>query len=129
MGEPTVSETFRDVITSAAGSLYQTCSCGKCYFAGGIRALEWEEGELEEFQERAKKEPEKFIESPDDSIGWAMFGGWVFVWDCENCPIMESIEVLIWNEKRRIVEYIKRRVAEEKKAADGDVAMMEGLNA
>lgn len=123
-----VSETFRDVMTSAAGSLYQTCCCGKCYFAGGSHAIGWEEGELEEFQERARKEPDKFIESPDDSIAWAAFHGWTFVWDCENCPTMARVEDLIWSERRRVAEFIKRRVAEEKEKADKDSKITEGLD-
>lgn len=124
MGNTKVSEIFRDVVTSGGGTPVQTCACGITYYADGDRAC-YDPGEKEALEKEAKEKPGKIMSSPNDGVSFAYFGGLTFVFECENCSVMEKYEKLIWRERRRIIEYIKRRVAEEKKAANEDAALLE----
>lgn len=114
-----VSELFRDVVTTGGGTPVQTCACGTTHYATGDHAS-YDEGELEKLEEEAKTNP-KMIPSSNDCVGFASFGGLTFVYECEDCPVMEIYERFIWAERRRIIEYLKRRsVAELEDAKDNE---------
>jgi hypothetical protein len=121
-----VSELFRDVVTQGGGTPVQTCSCGKTYFADGDKAC-YDPGEKEDLERQASEKPEKYISSSNDCIAFACFGGQTFVWECEDCPVMSKYETFIWTERRRIIEYIKRRTEQELSDAKENAELLEGV--
>ena len=121
-----VSEIFRDVVTSGGGTPVQACACGVTYYADGDRAC-YDPGEKEALEKEAKEKPGKIMPSPNDCVSFACFGGQTFVYECENCPVMEKYERFIWDERRRIIEYIKRRTAQEAAVAKETKDLLEGV--
>jgi hypothetical protein len=120
-----VSELFRDVVTQGGGTPVQTCACGKTYFADGDKAC-YDPGEKEKYEGLAMINP-LYIPSPNDCVAFASFGGHTFVYECEDCPVMAKYEKFIWSERRRIIEYIKRRTTAELTDAKESAELLEGV--
>lgn len=67
------SEDFWDTIIHS-GSIVSTCEfCGKTHYSTE-EENSFEEGELEELREKAKKEPDKYIEH-SDMVRWGTLNG------------------------------------------------------
>lgn len=114
------SEKFYDAAISA-GSLVVDCEfCGKTYFAT-LEKGTYDEGELEGLREKAKKNPEKYIEYPNDyTIHWGRLNGKQFVYECCDEEIFK-FENFIWQHRFIIASYIRARADEEKKEAEIEV--------
>jgi len=99
------SEEFYSAVISA-GSLVISCEfCGKTYFATENENM-YEEGELEELRENAKKKPEKYVEDTSrDTINWGILNGKQFVYECCEEEIVK-FEQFIWNHRFVITKYL-----------------------
>lgn len=119
-----ISDEFDRALTWT-GSIRAVCSCGRTTFASGSQALGYEDGELEELQQRATDDPDRYREDPSsDGIGIAHLGGREYVWECP-CGQLPTIEAFLWGNRKAIVDYYKRRASSEKKAADSFAASLE----
>ncbi len=101
------SKLFEDIFTDC-GSVVKTCEfCGVTHFSaddlGG-----YDGDELSLLEEMGKEEPGKY-KSRDCSIGSGFIGGKQFVWQC-GCNGTQKYEDFIWENRKRISEYIKRRL-------------------
>jgi len=66
----------------------------------------YEEGELEELREEAKKEPDKYIEDPSrDTISWGILNKKRFVYECCEEKVAR-FEQFIWNHRFAIINYL-----------------------
>jgi len=115
----TSEEFYNAAIT--AGSLVIDCEfCGKTYFATAEEGI-YEEGELEGLREKAKKEPEKYIEDPNnDVIHWGRINGKQFVYQCCDEEI-HKFENFIWDYRYMIANYIKAMSIKKMNEAKFDV--------
>lgn len=83
--------------------------CGRCHFAGGSESCE-EPEELDRLRKLAQEQPEKYIESEDDSLGLGWIDGHQIIWGCP-CKKVERYEQFIWDNRELIVKYIAGRNA------------------
>lgn len=103
-----------------SGSLVITCNyCDRTYFG---RGGDYEDGELEELQAKAEKEPDKYRER-EDFTSYFNFNGRQCVFDCP-CGASERIEALIWNNRHDIAEYLNARAKLELADATRDKALL-----
>jgi len=118
------SELFERVIINA-GSLVIDCElCGRTHFATMESGI-YGEGELEELLEKAKNNPEKYIQDPSyDMISWGTIDGKQAVIGCP-CNGLRKYEDFIWHNRTVILEYLERRTAETLKRAKRDVENVE----
>jgi hypothetical protein len=94
------------VITT--GSIVIDCGlCGRVHFASDERTS-FEEGELEELREQAKKEPDRYFEHQCCSIQWGYFNGVQVVYDCP-CHKARRFEELIWDNRYAILKFLDTR--------------------
>ncbi len=113
-----VSELFEDVVTDGNGTTSISCDfCGRLTFTSM-------DEEAEKWREKQKAEPEKYIESGDDGLGFGWLDGKQYVYGC--CP--EKIlryEEFIWRHRTLIMKYLKRRTQQNLEAAARDAALCE----
>lgn len=102
-----------------------TCGCGVTYFA---REPDWERGEFERYQELAKAEPTKYVETDDYSRWMDLHGFGVIVEDCP-CDRARRAEAFIWNNRTDIIAYLTDRLTDEKKAKDREADAVAALAA
>lgn len=96
------------------GTPVSTCSCGRTHFGDGDCM---EEGEHEGLLAKARERPEKYISHPDaQSMSIGEFAGMHIVWDCQ-CDALARYERFIWENRSKIIEYIKARAEYEKSVA------------
>lgn len=101
------------------------CGCGITYFA---REPDWEKGEFEKWQARAKAEPAKYVETEDYSRWIDLDGFGVIVEDCP-CDRAARAEALIWDNRRDIMTYFTSRLTDEKKRKDEEAGAATALGA
>ena len=90
------------------GSIVIDCGlCGRVHFASDERNS-FEEGELEELRENAKKEPDRYIECQCTSIQWGYFNGVQVVYDCP-CRKARRFEDLVWDNRYAILKFLTTR--------------------
>lgn len=118
-----VSELFENCVRSA-GSIVITCQlCGRTHF-GTEDAGTFEEGEHEALVAKAKKSPDKYVQDHSgDMISWGYIDGQQAVIGCP-CNGLARYEAFIWQNRRAIIEYLKRRTQDNLKAAQGDVDLV-----
>lgn len=106
------SREFIDAICTSASPVIDCEFCNRCHFATGLNT-DLEEQELAELRAKAKAEPNKYIEDPNnDSIGWGYLNGQQVVWNC--CPEkVAQYEQFIWSHRAMILGYIKERTTRE----------------
>lgn len=121
--EPT-SEEFWDAVISA-GSIVISCEfCDRVHF---VSEGAYDEGELEELREKAKKNPNKYIENGiTDSIRWGHIDGKQAVYDCP-CNGAKRFEDLIWHHRDMIVQYLTTRMEDRLKRAKDEVTSIKKL--
>lgn len=120
------SEVFKRLL-HRVGHLVADCSlCGRVHFATLEEGV-YSEGELEELREKAKKDPEKYIEDPSyDTIAAGHLNNEEVVIDCP-CNLLRKHEDFIWNNRELIVGYIKNRVQTMKEQVGREDKLLEGL--
>jgi hypothetical protein len=106
---PKLSEDFERAFSSGCGGCRRTCHCGREYYDFENEGYGWEEGELEELNKRADEEPGKVRGLPY-SVGTMIVDGSEFVMGCDECAErLTRYERFIWNHRRQIIEYLKRK--------------------
>lgn len=114
------SDEFMDAFASA-GSLVTECDwCERIHFCtGGLG--DYEEGELEELRANAGKNSDKYIEHGDcDSISHGYLAGRRYVYSCP-CNAVRGYEDFIWNERRRIMDYLRIRFVKIREQVESDL--------
>lgn len=98
-----------------SGSSVQTCVCGRVHFARGRQAeWDWSEGELEELNANALKEPDRYCpDDQNDSISWMDLGRGPVVWGC-RCHGAKPYENFVWEKRDEILAYLKLKAEEGK---------------
>lgn len=118
------SEEFWDAVISA-GSIVINCEfCDRVHF---VSDGPYDEGELEELRESAKKNPKKYIENGiTDSIRWGYINGKQAVYDCP-CHGARSYEDFILHHQDMIVSYLSRRAKLRLEEAQRDTDALKKL--
>lgn len=109
------SEIFEDVFHSRCGGCERQCECGIVHF-DSYNFADWDDGELEELQKRAKKEPEKYVEH-DHSVSTLSIGGQEIVCGC-TCENAHRYENFILSHASQLAEYLNKRSEKLKKEAE-----------
>lgn len=109
------SETFMDIVCDAG-----CCSSIDCEFCKRTHFTH-EDHDFEALQEKAKAQPDKYLESSNDSIGWGYLDGRQYVYDCP-CDSGHRYEEFIWRHRRIIAAYLKRRAENQLASAQEDQA-------
>lgn len=100
------SELFSDVFNSKCGGCLRTCECGITYF-DTYNVWDWEDGELEDLQQKAKEDPEHYT-GIDCAVGTMSIGGIEIVYGC-SCDLAQKYEDFILNHAEQIAEYLNKR--------------------
>lgn len=104
------------------GSPVNTCGCGRTHFTGSGDNMD--EGELASLLKKAKAEPDKYVQDPDnDSVSSAEIAGKHFVWGC-TCGHAERVEAFLWSNRDRFLRYYRARIEREKKELEASTAAL-----
>lgn len=119
------SEVFWDSI-QIAGQIIADCVCGRTHFATHSPG-EYDEGELEKIQEKARENPDNYWEnSMDDSIAIAYLDGITLCYGCP-CGRSKRYENFMWGNRALILKYIKKRADKELADATSTREALAGL--
>ena len=96
----------------------------RCEFCGRIH-FGVDDEEYDELSEKQDKEPDKYVGHHDvNGIAWGYIDAKIYVWNCP-CDSAHKYEQWIWNNRKLICEYLKRRTTEALKQAEADAEMVE----
>jgi hypothetical protein len=110
--DPIPSETFEEAFRDNTGTIWDTCElCGVTIFTDGSPS-NYNEGELEELERKAKENPEKYIQWNYDGVSLGRIDGRKFIMGHE-CPALGKYEAFIWRYRFQIAEYLQKRAKEE----------------
>lgn len=100
------SEEFESALVSL-GSIRATCElCKREHF---VSEGDFEDGELDELREKARMEPEKYIEEGRyDMLDVGYIDGKQVVLGCD-CKLLSNYESWIWANRYTIAKYLKKR--------------------
>ena len=106
-----------------------TCGlCGRVHFATGDNHAGYDKGELEDLRQKAKAEPDKYIEdtiSSGISCGELRPGG-IVVWGCK-CRRIEKYQQFILGNRDAIIRFLKAHFDAQKKQAEQTIGDVEKL--
>jgi hypothetical protein len=115
------SPEFDEAFT-IGGGVRLTCECGILYFDDyNEHTWDWEEGEREALRESAKI-PEHKTVAMDGAPSEIEIDGRLYVSGCP-CAKLAKYEQFIWNHRRQIADYLKRRSEKEFEQAEMDLAV------
>jgi len=99
------SDEFVDAFCSH-GSCRWTCVCGRTYFSsdGGFN---FDDGELEDLEKRAKDDPDACIDVGSCSVGVIHFAE-DHVVGC-MCNSLYTYEAFLWNNRYNVASYFKKK--------------------
>lgn len=123
-------EIMEEVVSglSGGGSLAIDCSCGRTHFASHNGTGDWEDGELEDLQRKAKENPDSYIEDPTcDYISWKMLNNRPLIPGCP-CGWEKKMADFIVGHRELIVLFLKACNEERKRALpimDAEIAALE----
>jgi hypothetical protein len=118
------SDEFKNAFDDHVSGSVRTCECGITYF-DGFNRWDWEEGELEDYRKKAKKEPEKYVEI-DCAAGCYQIDGREYVWDCP-CNGGFKYQSFLLRHATRILAFLDahaKRLEEEAKELRPSPALM-----
>ena len=100
------SEIFLRACENVVGSagMIRECQCGRVTF-NPDPTWSWEDGELEEYQAKATKDPDKYLEV-EYAVPSIVINNKEFVIGCP-CNDLAIFEALFWNSRSLIAEYLK----------------------
>jgi len=110
-----------------AGTSVITCDCGRTHFATYDGEMGFEEGELKDLREKSNKEPDKYMETSDQSsISWIDFCGKNIIY---NCPCKEDVKIcdMIYSNRHPIMSFLGKVIAEKREVLETEVAAEEKL--
>lgn len=92
------------------GSPAIECACGRLVFSD---SRDYEPGELDSYKAAMEKRPERHVYlQGDDGVSGIELGGRTVVHGCK-CNLLGTFEKLVWAERRRVVQYLRRRTLTE----------------
>lgn len=107
------------------------CSCGRVHFTSAHGHGDYEEGELESLQKKAREQPNKYIEETMfDSIDSIFIDGKSIV---VGCPCHEDIRYANWIDRHAIqlakylIEHHKAKARDAQRIADQSLALSDQL--
>lgn len=115
MNEKQCSELFIEVFDSRCGGCVRTCECGITHF-DSFNIYDWEDGELEDLQKKAKETPKKYFEH-DCAIGTIGINGIEIVYGC-TCDLAKKYETFLISHGALIAEYLNKRAKMLREHAD-----------
>jgi hypothetical protein len=98
-----------------SGSIVATCACGKTFFSG-CSTYDYDDGEYEALVEKAKAQPDKYVEFDASHVSYIVLGGHQYVVDCD-CGKLAAYEKFIWRWRDEIMEYMMKRMDSDYKLA------------
>ena len=108
-----------DAFGLGVGSPSIECICGRTHYAPDSECIE--DGERAEMRAHELRSPKTVVMHPgDDGVSAKIVNGATVVPDCE-CGWFAKFEMLIWNERERILRYYKLR-------RDADAAAVAALD-
>ena len=112
------SELFEDIFHSGTSGCVRTCHCGRTYFNWEDTTVDWEDGELEELQEKAEENPDMFI-GVDYSVPTLSISidGHEIVMGCK-CDSADKYENFINQYDKQIARYLNKKAEDLKSKAD-----------
>lgn len=100
------TDDFLTAISAGHGALRGTCDfCERVYFAS---TGDYDSGELEELQAKAKEFPDRYIETGDEWQSMCRIAGKEYVYGCP-CNAPTRYEDFIWAHRWQIAKYLKLR--------------------
>ena len=123
------SKIFLEAFSDGVGSIRGTCGCCKreCYRSGD--ACYFDDGELEELEREAEKEPDKYADFGDESVSFGSVNGVQFVYGCPcEQESLYNYEAFVWSHRHGIIKYLVDVTKERKEEADenfGDAIRVE----
>ncbi len=105
------SQLFEDLVRHSGSQSIECELCGRVYFSP--TEGDWDEAELKELEEQARKEPDKYIKT-DDYTPWGTIDGKQAVIGCK-CGKLADYEKLFWDHRRIIIGYLTQRSEAELK--------------
>jgi hypothetical protein len=122
------SEEFLEAFSDHCGTCVATCEC-----CGRVLFNSWDTGsfdddELKRLNDKSLMEPEKYIDV-DFGISLGSIDGKRFIYGCP-CE-MESLykyEAFVWGNRRFIIEYLKKRITQNKEDADREYNFLKPLD-
>ena len=107
-----VSEEFWNAIihSSSCGGDLVCDLCGRVHFASWDPGA-YERDDLKVLEKKAEKNPDKYINHTDSSVGWGEFNGLQIIYGCCDDKV-KKFEDLIWGHRRLITHYLKARTAQ-----------------
>lgn len=107
-----------------SGSPVQECEhCGRTHYNSSGEHME--EGELEQFEAKAKISPDEF-HGHDGDVRWGLVMGKYTVIDCP-CNFLTRWEKIIWNDRQQIARYLRNRSATQMEKAKQDLEISESI--
>ena len=101
------SDIFIRLVCHSGSKVIDCDHCGRVHYDYNGEFME--EGELEDLQEKAKKDPEKYV-GHDGDIYWGTVMGKATVTDCP-CGFLGWFENAIWSDRKFISEYLIKMAA------------------
>lgn len=105
---------------NCSGGIVRDCKHGITFFEDSPRAGDWDEGELENLIEQAKKDPEHYV-ALGQSAHFTYLFGMEWCWDCEKC-LEEALkyQTFIWGYRYSIASFLNQRLANVATEAVGE---------
>lgn len=119
-----ISDDFYEAFHDHSGGCYRECSCGRIHFCS-TAGFDFEDGELERYLQKSEKDPDKYIDHGDCSVGYIDVGELV-VYGCP-CGISKKYEDWIWSRRTSIIEYLQKRIKGNFDKAKDELALVENI--
>jgi hypothetical protein len=119
------SDEFNDAVRDSGTCCAVECGfCGRVHFVSGRGHGDYDTGELEKLQAKAKAEPEKYLEeSLYDVISTGWIDGREAVIGCP-CNALRRYEDYIWSNRLMICKYLAARAGNQVRTIIGDATVI-----
>lgn len=121
------SEEFLEAFSDHCGTCTATCECcGRVLFNSYDNGFD-DDDELKILNDKSIMEPDKYVDV-DFGISLGSIDGKQFLYGCP-CQ-QESLyryEAFVWGHRREIIDYLKKRITENKKDADREYERLKPL--
>ena len=102
------SQEFWDAFGMKHGGIVMDCGCGRTHFTSDPNAGDFEEGELEGLEEKARTEPKRYINNGCDLPTAIDLAGYNYCYGCP-CQYGPKLEAIVWALRRELAEYLAQR--------------------
>lgn len=120
------SEMFQDIVCDSGSSSMDCELCGRTHFCTGGGSFE-DDAEIEKYRKYAEQKPEQYCEDSDsDGLSFGTINGMQVVYGCP-CNKLRKYEDFIWEDRERIIKYIRRRTEKELESSKKTAEILAGL--